>query len=420
MRHEATLQYLDTENMNTSIHKHQMLDTSEDIEISLTELISIIWQGRWTVAVITSMIVIITFAFVLITKQYESEGWYRFGGPIPLNSLAAPAPGISLADYKRFSASFQTTERFEQYINRLELENTSEISQIQRIFLSRSGISKQIEPVYSFTQADAKTLFSPKDGSNNILGLRIIMKGSKPEVAQKMVEIMGYYTMDSIIYDAYADSILVELDRNNTRTIEINNKIITKEEEQRQLQRMQTVLQNIIRKNPSVAESRLPQQVISVNEESVRYLAPTTQLIAVELKLSELDEVIRTLQREAKQIELKQDFYHKVQHLHNNFSSSESFLASLPLALNEVFQDKDLDDNEIKEIFNTLSLENQRAENLYLKRSRFVAGPTLPLHSTARLGLTVAGSALAGIFLSLIFVLGRHWWKENMRTSVSK
>jgi len=397
---------------------------SDELEISLTELISTIWQSRWVVVVITAVIVLLASVSVLITAQYKSEGLYQFGGAIPLSLPEAPeapeAPGISLANYRRFAASFQTPEHFEQYIHSLQLKNTPEINNLRQLFASKTGISKQIEPLYSFTQADSKILFAPKEGNNNILGLRITLQEAKPEVAQQMVALLGRYIIDSIIYDAYADKLLTDLNKITLRLSIINNRIISEEETQHALQRTQTALQTIIRKYPSAAESRIPQQVISVDRESVRYLAPTTQLVAVELKLSEIDEAIHKLKREARQLELKQEFYRKAQDLHSKLNSGEAFLVALPSALHEVFQDKDLDNNEVKEVFNSLSMENQAAENLYLARSRFVAGPTLPQHSTARLGLTVAGSALAGMFLSVIFVLGRQWWKENMGKSADK
>jgi len=79
----------------------------------------------------------------------------------------------------------------------------------------------------------------------------------------------------------------------------------------------------------------------------------------------------------------------------------------------EVFKGKNMSDEVVQEVYNTITVDNQNAINVYLEKSRFIAGPTLPARSSARLTLVLAASLMVGLFLSVVLVLGRLWWHKS-------
>ena len=61
-----------------------------------------------------------------------------------------------------------------------------------------------------------------------------------------------------------------------------------------------------------------------------------------------------------------------------------------------------------------ITIDNQRSINLYLEKSRFIAGPTLPEKRNIRLSAVLLLSLLFGFFMSSAIVLLRKWWRENL------
>lgn len=380
------------------------------IEISISDLIATIWRGRWIVIFVTAVVAAISLLVVLQTAKYESEGLFQFGGSIPIDG--SNEPGIAFADYKRIAASFQTSERFEEYVRDSKLTEAPGISNLRKTISSRGGISKLVEPIYTFTQADAKTLISPKDNLNNVIGLRISIRDSDALTAQNMVALMGRYSMDTIIYSVYESNLLEALNQYSSKIIELDNKILQMEETQNESLRKIAALQAIIAKYPAVAGQQAG-QVISITDDTVRYLSPVTQMVSIEIQIADTNAKLARLNRDKQQTLLMQDYYTRAQKLLNSTKSGEVLLYEMDLIHSEVFKDRNLKDDVVKEVYNLLKIANQNAISVYLQRSRFVAGPTLPTVSTARPLLALAGGLLAGFFLSLIIVFSREWWRNS-------
>lgn len=410
----------------------------ERIEISLPELAKIVWAGRWLIIGITLLAMVATFAYVSTNKKYLSEGLYQFGGPIPLNPLegdgvSLPDPkryaesfqappvqnGVSLSDYKRYAESFQTPERFEQYVKALGLKDSPGITNLNNIFNSVSGISKQVEPLHSFTQADAKTLFAPKEVGNNILGLRISLADPNPLAAQQMVSLLGRYVMDVLVYDVYADRLLTEVGAAAARSTEIDNQLLDNKVKSDELKRKEQVLQNIVKKSPAASDIKSQSSIISVDEKTITYLPASTQLVATELQISQLAEQSNRFLREKKQLELRKEYYEAAMEMHERVKSGEIFLNTLPATIKAVFKDKEMSNDDVKEVYNGIMIGLQKANNLYAKRSRFVAGPVLPSHPAGRKGYALLIALVAGFCFSVLLVLGRQWLRDTFRSDVS-
>jgi hypothetical protein len=93
--------------------------------------------------------------------------------------------------------------------------------------------------------------------------------------------------------------------------------------------------------------------------------------------------------------------------------TGENIIRSLEPLKEKVFSGKDMENDVIKEVYNTISIENKNAISLYLEKSRFIAGPSLPTRPTGKLSAILLASFFIGLILSMALVIGRHWWAEN-------
>lgn len=395
---------------------------SNAAEISLLDLIATIWHARWMVLIVTVIVSLLGVAGAMYVAKYSSEGFFQFGGAIPAQDIKdikntkdtkEPGSGITLSDYKRFAASYITNERFDEYVRDKKLNAAPGIGDLRKVFVSRAGIGKSITPIYPFTKLDAKNLMEqPKDSSNNVIGLQIDVEHENPQTAQHMVDFLGHYVMDSIVYLIYSDAVRFKQSELSTKLLNLENAIISRKEELEEYRRKGADLKQILARYPTSAQQQA-QQVVSVSEDSARYLAPVTQLVTTEVQTSETNERILKMKREQQQTVLLREYYLQSKALLDSTKSGETVLRGLESVKDRVFKDKNLDDTVVKEVYNTITMNNQNAINVYFEKSRFIAGPTLPSRSTVRPALVLLGSLMLGFFLSVILVFGRNWWREN-------
>ena len=387
-------------------------------EISLTDMLRPFWIGRKSIAIGAVLAVIIGFAGSQYVEKYESEGFFQFGGAIPLSKGQVvdnkePIHGITLSDYKRYSAVFSTNERLEEFIKQNKLLDSAAADSLHKIFGSRDGISKLVEPVYPFTKMDAKELMEqPKDATNNVIGLRIHYATSNPVDAQRIVGLLGSYAMDSIIYFSYADSLRFKQTELTAKITKFDNDIIDLKERLAEYQRRGAALKLIVSRYPDTS-SQAARQVISVTPDNARYLSPVTHLMSTEVEATQTAEEIIKAQREQQQAMLSRDYYDAAKAVLDSQKTGENIIRSLEPLKEKVFSGKDMENDVIKEVYNTISIENKNAISLYLEKSRFIAGPSLPTRPTGKLSAILLASFFIGLILSMALVIGRHWWAEN-------
>jgi hypothetical protein len=390
--------------------------------ISIADLLATLWHARVLIVGVTLLMVTLGLSGALYSAKYKSEGFFQFGGAIPLpkekslqdkSKEKEASSGIVLADYKRYAAAFGTSERFAEFVQQNKLETVAGVDNLRKVFASRDGVAKLVEPVYPFTKLDAKELMEqPKDSSNNVIGLRINYEAGTAQNAQQMVGLLGRYVMDSIIYLIYSDALRFKHTEMTAKITKLDNDIIDNKEKLEEYRRKGASLKQIVGRYPESA-NQASRQVISVTEESARYLSPVTHLMTTEVEASEANEAIYKAKREQQQSILLREYYDKAKALLDGTKSGEAILRGLEPVKESVFKGKNLNDELIKEVYNMISIENQNATSLYLEKSRFIAGPSLPEHRSNRLSVVLAVSLLLGLLLSVLMVFGRNWWREN-------
>lgn len=402
--------------------------------ISMSALLAPVLHARLLILGVTLFTMACGLTWALLFETYKSEGFFQFGGPIPIvvnknkeNTEEAGKgkeskesekddkrdSGITLSDFKRYAAAYSTSERFNEYVQDKKLFSVPGIDSVRRKFASRGGISRVILPVYPFTKLDAKELMEqPKGSSNNVIGLRIEYEGSAPAIAQQMVGILGQYAMDSIVYLTYLDTLRFKNEEIKTKITELDSSIIRNKMKLAEYQRRAGELRQIIARNPVLA-GQGTRQVVEIKEDTARFLPPATLLTTTEVQIAEANEAILKAKYGQFQNQLLLEYYDHVKAMLDNTKSGETLLRSLEPLKESVFKNKNMQDDAVKEVYNMITVDNQMANNLYLNKSRFIAGPTLPVHSTVSLGLVLVVSLIIGFALSLLLIFGRHWLHNN-------
>ena len=390
---------------------------------TLTDIVLMLWRSRLLILIVTFLVIGLGVGSALTFAKYKSEGFFQFGGQIPMqlekdkkdkkDKLFISGTGINIADYKRFSAAFSSADRFDQFMRDAEVTDGLETHNIQAALRGKDGITKLVEPVYTFTKLDAKELMDqPKENSNNIIGLRINSDGGTPQQAQNTVSLLGRYVVDSIIYLSYADILRFKHADLTAKNMQLDNQIIDLNVKLEELRRKGATLKKIVTRFPDAA-SQSARQVISVTEDSAKFLSPVTHLMSTEVQAAETNEEVVRAVREQKQTLLQLEYYDKVSRFMSAHKSGEVILRALEPIMVDVFKTKDLNDELVKEGYNFIRIDNGNAISLYLDKCRFIAGPTLPEKRSTRLAITLTVSLIAGLLLSMFIVAGKIWWSNN-------
>lgn len=385
-------------------------------DIVFIDFLAIAFRSGWLILGVTLGTMAIALAGALYLSKYKSEGFLQFGGAIPLPKQMNERdlnPGILLGDYKRYAAAFSNSGRFSEFVAQNKLEDTPGIGGLRQAFGSRDSVAAMVQPVFPFTKLDAKELMEqPKDSSNNVIGLHINYSAASPVVAQQMVGLLGRYTMDSIMYLIYSDALRFKHTEITAKILKLDNDIIDNKEKLEAYRRKGEALRKIVGRYPEAA-SQSARQVVSVTEDNARYLSPSTHLMSSEVETSMANEAIHKARRDQQQSMLLREYYDSAKVFLEGTKSGEAILRGLEPVKEKVFKNKDLNDEVIKEVYNTISIDNQNAISLYLEKSRFIAGPILPESRSSHLPVVFVVSLLLGFHLSLLLVFIRYWWRQN-------
>lgn len=384
------------EQLNSNTHDYEALGD----EISLIDIVKPLWHSRWLILLVTLLIVAGALAGTFYFKSYKSEGVVQFDSAIPpvKDTNTEPSPGIPLSGYKRYSAAFSSSEQFADFVREKKLGSTVGINSLYKTFSSPNGISKQIEPIKN---------------SNNIIGLSINYASPSPEIAQLMVSLLGRYVMDSINYQIVSDELKFRRTEIIVKSDKLNDDIITDKELLEKYRRKSVELKLIANRYPE-SSRKAPTQIFLVAENGASYLPPKMQLMATEVQASEVNESIRTAKRELRQNALWLEYYDNANALLEKTKSGETLLRGLGSVKESVFKGKNLDDDAIREVYNKITINNQELiGRLYLDKSPFISGPTLPAYSSPSRRFVLAASLMLGLLLSVFLVFARNWWCDN-------
>ena len=400
-------------------------------EIDFSLIFSILWQRRKLIlfGTLGATLLSIGISF-LIPQVYRSEGFYQLGNPMAKSiseneksttTKKTGSIGVPVPLYKSGSSQFFNPNRFQLIASQDKSFKEEDLREIVANFRKAEDISKWIKPVYAFAKEDAREFSQlPQDESNSVIGLNLAYEADSPEKASAYVSFFGKYIRDCLLYLTLYNYIMDGYSSTVTQTNKNENDIIGIQFELLQNTNKMKDIRAILSDYPESAKIE-NRQLVSVQDGGSRFLAPVTQLVGIESILADLRQNLAELRRDREKINARSDYFSSCYNeLEKTGKRGEALFLLLKSTKDEVFKKKDLGKDEVKEVFNTLSIDLQTFDLNFFSNSRFISGPTIPtVHIRPLKSIIAIVSCFASFFLLIIWAFVSHWWQGSKKTIMS-
>ena len=275
--------------------------------------------------------------------------------------------------------------------------------------------------MYAFSKEDAREFSQlPQDESNSVIGLNLSYEADSPENAAAYVSFFGKYIRDCFLYvtlynyimDGYNNSIS-EMNKNENDIIDMKFQLL---QNTNKMKDIQAILSNY----PESAKID-NRQLVSVQDGGSRFLSPVTQVVGIESTLADLRRGLAKFERDREKLTVRADYFSRCySELAKIGEHGETLFLLLKSTKDEVFKNKDLGKDEVKEVFNNLSIDLQTFDLTFFINSRFISGPTIPTaHIKPRKSIIVIVSCFISFFILVISAFVLHWWQSNKNAIMS-
>jgi|GEM_PF-1606623 len=375
---------------------------TDEIEISLVDIVRNLWAGRRLIAACTGAFVVLALASAFIFQKYKSESYYNFAGSFSLGDH------FTLGSYDRFINIAKAPERFETYLQATQLDNQPEAENLRALFLSRSGLAEQIKAIHP------SLIVGKPNEPKPILGFQIELVGKDAQETPRELTLLSRYLVDVLVYDLYQNSLVSKLNGALVQNEKIENELFHLKIQRPHLVRQQALVEALIEKYARFfeMESRASRAGMVISTEAALGSSPIVQLMNLQMEIAKLDQQVEKLERQQKQIGLYLAFYQQALQSHQDQKTSERFFSDLPQVLQAVFQDQDMVNETVKETYNSLTIEVNQGQNYWQEGQRHLVLPSQTAIPTVRYALVGAVALLAGLFAAMMLVLVRAWWQE--------
>jgi len=407
-----------------------------DDEIDLNSIFAVLWKRKKLIIFGTLGATLLSIGIsLLLPRVYRSEGFYQLGNPtkrISENEKSTKKKtasitkkiasiGVPVLLYKSSSTQFFNPNRFQLIAGQDKSFKEEDLKKLAANFRTAEDITKWIKPVYAFAKEDAREFTQlPQDESNSVIGLNLAYEADSPENASSYVSYFGKYIRDCLLYMTLYNYVM---DGYNNTISEMNkseNDIMDMKFQLLQNANKMKDIRAILTNYPESAKIE-NRQLVSVQEGGERFLAPVTQLVGIESTLADLRRDLAELERDREKLTARAEYFSRCySELAKIGEHGESLFLLLKSIKDEVFKNKDLSKDEIKEVFNNLSIDLQAFELAFFSNSRFVSGPTIPeAHIKPSKRLIVIMSCFISFFILVISAFVLHWWQSNKNAIMS-
>ena len=386
---------------------HVSLDTSvpysDEDQIDLKRLLAHIWKSRKLILTGTLIVVAIAVAANEFFVKYQSDGYFK------INDLTPAA-------YRIYQPTFLNRDRFRAYAAEVGLKDPQSVGFVEGLLtLPPEVLDKFASFNRSVTPKDSKDniIGKDKEAGTVYLGIELKIPGPNPETAQTRSKIFSEYFVDSIMYAdlvSWIDSAVLAREAasysNKLATIRVKRGI---EETEKRLD----ALRSLIKRYPDASRMEV-RQVLSIEKGGERFLSPVAQIVAAESSIVDARIELVTLLRRQKQIDLTHEFYKQAAQARASTNSGRALIKKLIAIRDGLFKSASTADEEVREVFNEISLGLEQRNVSYTTGFKFLSGPTLPETKIKKSPLMIAlGAGAGGMFFMIILALLMSWWRQN-------
>lgn len=385
-------------------------------EIDLRKLAATLWRQRVTIVAIGVGGAVLGIAVSLMSTRYVSSGLFEIPqSETPKTEDSKSQNSVNATNYKRYENVLLNSRNFEQFLESRIKRGEAASTDLMDLAKRPTGLSQTISPEFSLTEKEQRGfgIKLSSDDANALVGFRVRYASNDPTNGAALT-LLGEYLRDSITRLDLKTKAENQCTRNELREAQLlNEQLVAKfhmEQEEERIQR----LQQLIAQSPSAA-AQDTRQVISLDNNGARFLAPRTHLNASEIVVTDIKLGQKQRDRERVASTIKKSYYCEARKLLDEPTSAEVLLEKLPALQTAALKDHDNNLDIVQQTKNELRLELDTWRSNYLRTMKYVADPKTLENKERKPGLAVGliGGGILGCLFGLVFALLQAWWRDN-------
>jgi hypothetical protein len=386
--------------------------------IDWVPLIHELWAERVRLVAAATAIGAVVGLATLALGKFESEGFYQLNAPSLKQFESGSGLGVGLpsfSEYKLIASLLSEPERMREYLAAKGLGEDVDVASLPRALQDPASQRQLMAPVYAYTKADSKEFIdnpTAKEAAGQVVGLRVATTARSAEVAQKRGRVLAEYVRDTVFLQAMTDYIRVRDNELKRSALTYENSVISNRYQFKVATDRLRELKTVAQRNPDAARSD-GRSVLSLTDSTTRFLPLSTQMMAADVSMVDLNLNFESAKRSRDQAEYTIAYFGALQKAAVGAKTAEAIIKAMPSA--KAFADKgrDLTDEKIKQVSNATQLEILTLEDAYYNRSRFTVGPTLPERSLKMPFVALLLGGLAGLVAMGLWLFVRKWFVAN-------
>ena len=392
--------------------------TGDETVIDWVPLVRGLWAARITLVAAAISSGVLAALLTISLGKLESEGFYQLN--VPSLKLTDVGSGLSVgvpsfSEYKLITSLLSEPERMREYLAAKGMGDDVDVASLPRALQDPATQRQLLAPVYAYTKADSKEFIdSPtaKEAAGQVVGLRVTATARSAEIAQKRGRVLAEYVRDTVFLQAMTDYIRVRDNELKRSALTYENLVISNRYQSKVATDRLRELKTVAQRNPDAARSD-GRSVLSLTDSTTRFLPLSTQMMAADVSMVDLNLNFEAAKRSRDQTEYTIAYFDSLQKAAVGAKTAEAIIKAMPSAKASADRGRDLTDEKIRQISNATQLEIFTLEDAYYNRSRFTVGPTLPERSLKMPFVALVLGGMAGLVATGLWLFGRKWLIAN-------
>jgi hypothetical protein len=396
-------------------------ELSDSPVVDWANVLRTLWIARFRLLAAVVALGAIAASVTYSRGKFESEGLYLLYAPSfkPTDagsSLSVAVPTFS--EYKLITSILSEPERMREYLAANGLADDADLAGLPGALQDPAAQRLLLSPVYAYTKADSKEFTdnpTAKEAAGQVVGLRVVSGARNAEVARKRGKVLAEYVRDAVFLQAVTDYIRVRDNELKRSALSYENSVIGNRYQAKVTTDRLRELKTVAQRNPDAARSD-GRSVLSLTDSTTRFLPLSTQMMAADVSMVDLNLAFESAKRLRDQTEYTIAYFDALQKAAIDAKTAEAIIKAMPAAKAAADKGRDLADEKIRQVSNATQLEILTLEDAYYKRSRFAVGPTLPERSLKMPFVALVLGGLTGLVGMGLWIFMRKWFATNRET----
>ena len=325
---------------------------------------------------------------------------------------------VTLQDFKKYSSGFNDFQGYLRFVKNNKYLDQEQFEYLKNHIKDSSQFSKLSKETYALSRDDLKYMAKAlTEEKNYVVGVELEMEANQKKTAQKFLSVFGEFIRFCIFYEKLNEYVTSHLNEFKALANRYENYILRNNALLQQLLKKKEKFQLLYKKYPAFAkiESR---QVVSLEDQGERYLSLVAQIIGVESRIVDLEQLLESFKLEKEKSELYLAFFTQLKQkvLDKKLSSGEEVFKAIEAVKEGSFKDKDPGDPEVQAVRNSLTIDIERFHVLFYKTLRYISGPSLPeTPEWPRKSIFLILGFFIGTLLSIFAAMLLEFWSKNKK-----